>query len=403
MSMSITLEDGSARAGHPLTGNVVLKVKGNVPGQELRLDAVGKEKVAVKNGKQKCHQDERIIVKMSSILQNLQGQQLRRGTHVYPFTFDMPASLPSSMTSYRHGDRERHGCKIKYQLGAKFGKKVCENSFSVTSAPIPNHGASFLLQPKTQNIKVAGLLNVGTFTFGAYVDKSRVGRGDEVKVSIAAVNNAKAEIRLEIKVVEIIVWTTRLDPVFSRTKNTLVELKYTEHLNLTIGKMTDDSYAMNHATIVSLLESGENSIAVPIPTTARDTYAGERINVSHYIKIKLRTQRFMDNAEAKIPISIGTSPGPVFEVHAQSVSWNPPFHSGQLPYATAVPVPEDEIVTGPSAPYEEAAVLGDPIMESGSYPPDADILPSAPYDDELVEARQVSTFGRNTASEQGVS
>jgi hypothetical protein len=385
-----------------MTGNVVLKVKGKVPGHELRLDAFGKEKVAVKNGKQ-CNQDERTIVHMSAILQDLQGQQLRRGTHVYPFSFDLPVSLPSSMTSYRPGDRDRHGCKIIYNLGANFGEKVCENFFSVTSAPMPNHGASFLMQPKTHSIKVAGLLNVGTVTFGAYVNKTRVGRGDEVKVSIAAVNNTKAEIRLEIKVVEIIAWTTRLDPLVSRIKNTLVELKNVQHPNLIIGKMTHDSYEMNHATIVSLLESGENSIAVPIPTTARDTYTGERINVSHYIKVKLMTQRFMDNAEAKIPISIGTSPGRVVEVHAQSVTSNPPFHSGELPYATAVAVPEDEIVVGPSAPCEEATVLGDPISENGSYPDNSDFLPSAPYAEELIEARQISTFGRNTASEQGVS
>jgi len=349
MSIALDHETRNVRAGNPLTGKVVVEVvRGKVQGHEVRLDVVGREKISTG----RAQQDEHEIVRISTVLSDLRGHRLARGKFEYPFSLELPEFLPSSMTSSIAGDGlDRHGCKVVYDVASTLGGLFCDKVFIVQAAPSPISGIPFLVEPKTQIIKAAGVLEKGSVTFGAYVYDSYVGKGEGLKMAIAAINNSTVELRVELKVVERIEWKGSTEKSTNHIKNTLVIKNNVSLPGLRTEKCTrkqvlhegtvKDRSNRNADAILSSLQTGESVITLTIPKVARDTYLGERMSVSHYVKIKLMTKtRLVENVDTKIPIFIGTPRNEVPTVaQARLVPTIPRFQSEECPIATPIATP----------------------------------------------------------------
>lgn len=360
-----------ARAGHPMTGNVIVRVmRGVLPGGKLKLDAVGKETVSVRRGSDQVAREESIIIQMSRVLQDLRGHQVQRGTYVYPFYLDLPESLPSTMTLTRSGSEERHGCQITYNISATLGRLVCVQQFTLRSAPISNVPVPVFLEPKTQAIKAAGIRKVGSVTFGARLHNARVGRGNDIQLFFAAINSSTVEMRVVLKVIEKVAWDTKNDEYKYTSKRTIAHLQVMDHPTIQVGKSTraqvrtdsvSDVDEVNLVRILTALDSEDSVIALAIPKTALDTYKSQKCKVTHHLKVELITPRLINNAKILIPICIGSPQEHSVEAHACADSVIP--GNEEIVFADAVPIPLDSNNAPIASAPCEAIILGDSIVD----------------------------------------
>jgi hypothetical protein len=114
--------------------------------------------------------------------------------------------------------------------------------------------------------------------------------------------------------------------------------------------------------------------------TARETYVGTIMSVTHYIKVYLHTRAMTDNPTVKIPLQIGSRPIQQPPQTATPVTMEPSdvpalVLSDSVPMVEAVPAvssPASYDPTGetPLAPLSEAVVVGGStvIDSSGTYP-----------------------------------
>lgn len=366
-----------ARAGHPMTGNVIVRVmRGVLPGDKLKLVAVGKETVSVHRGNNKGARNECMIFQMARVLQDLRGQKVQRGTYVYPFSVDLPEFLPSTLILTKSRCEEKHGCQIIYNISATLGGLVYVQEFTILSAPISNVPVPVFLEPKTQAIKVAGIRKVGSVTFGARLHDAQVGRGNDILLFLAAINNTTVEMKVELKVIEMVAWDTKNEEYTYTSKRTIAHLQDIHHPTIQVGKSTraqvradsvSDVDDVNLIRILTALESDGSAIALAIPKTALDTYKSKKCKVTHHLEVELITPRLIDNAKVLIPICIGSPREHSLEAYARAVSVIPGDEEIVLTDAVLIPL-DDNIAPAASAPCE-TTFLGDSIIDNINFLP----------------------------------
>lgn len=260
----------AAQAGQPLTGTVVLQLKKRARLDIVKLFVTGEE-VVVSQNNGRTRRDERSLLHVVNHLADMRNQWVERGTYPFEFAVNLSELLPSSM---KWGDPKR-GCCVRYRIAASVGMHSTKKDFSVISAPLQNIKIPCFIEPKTETIKSMGLLNAGCVTFGACVDNTQVGRGQEIDVSLACLNNTTVAIRsVEVKVVEMIRCWPSTKAICQKIP--LLEVKNVDMPGLVKSKRSrrtikenqqkpDYTHAFACDLIYQALTSGENILTVVIP------------------------------------------------------------------------------------------------------------------------------------------
>jgi hypothetical protein len=268
--------DGTAvfahQAGEPLTGKVLIEVKKRTKGDQVKLFLAGKEKIYTKH-KNRRVTDVRNVIQIGADLADMRNRWVKKGNYSFPFSLDMPETLPSSMS---YGDARKSACRVQYEISAGMGKAKIERFFRVASAPFQDIKVPCFIEPKTERIKSLGFLDVGTVTFGASVNDTQVGRGNEIDVAIACRNNSTVDIRsVEFKLIELVSYSSH-DESFER-KISLREMKHIHMPGLITTKVTRDDVLISQSSrgqndineqIFEALLSEHNVVKVKIPTVS---------------------------------------------------------------------------------------------------------------------------------------
>ncbi len=127
------------------------------------------------------------------------GEVMNAGSYSYPFEFQLPISLPSTMKVY--GGHDGGKCEVKYKVeavikraGSWGGGKEEEVEVPIMAAPPSSEPVGYFVQPVTRPIKTCCCFNRGDVTFGANVDDTRVGCGESMKVDFGCKNESGIEI-----------------------------------------------------------------------------------------------------------------------------------------------------------------------------------------------------------------
>jgi hypothetical protein len=216
-----------------------------------------------------------------------------------------------------------------------------------------------------------------------------------LEVSLACRNDATVNIqRVQVKIVELLHWKTGVDGEdrSATEKRVLVDLNDVDLPGLLKSrrdrsevrdsiKKNSMSLSRDQQDLHEDLLSGYNKILLNIPQGARDTYRGQLVDISHYIKIKLITNSLTDCPFAKIPLKIGfpsvaTPTTAVFPPEAARSSnqvWQQPPSEQERPQQQqqhvtneVVALPEEEIATDQTC-YEIPIVNAILVNEDGTY------------------------------------
>lgn len=262
--------------------------------------------------------EDKIIAKAITTLKDTRGHKIKRGVYTIPFHFALPSSLPSSLKFPNTSSGRVFNGRIKYYLRAELGDFCFEKEFQVVSAPLPSDVVPCLAEPTTHELRSLGVLNKGFLSVGASVENSRVGRGETLRVSVASRNDTSVDLnRVRVKLVELIEYkaltekaTMKLD--LEKLKDIdlpgLEKMKAPkEQVRRSIRKGHRQDRATVYGSIYADLVSRNNRFDIVVPKWARDTYDGNLITISHYLKITFFTKSLAENPSTKIPIIIGNT------------------------------------------------------------------------------------------------
>ena len=249
-------------------------------------------------------------------MRDLKKETLQPGKHSYPFSIDLPSSLPSS-SIYRVGSGEV-GFSIRYKLTARLGLWTKTIPVAVAAKALELGSSPFTLQPTDHAITSVNGSKQGFITVAAHVDATNIPKGERLTISLSCRNNSLVKIqRVELKLVELRNWGPKKGYNKSRLfKDALVktgdiDLPSLERKNGKSFQIVDTTYrtveeqnAM-HSTMHQDIISGQNSVDLICPFRARDSYSGTLVDIRHYLKIKFITNSFGTQPSVKVPLKVG--------------------------------------------------------------------------------------------------
>jgi hypothetical protein len=332
---------------------------------------------------------ERQFLSVDFLLHDASKRKLKTGNYEFPFSVMLPDCLPTTTSL----NASSSGFQISYEVKVEIGKFQTKKSFSVESAPLASDKVPCMLRPTTHEVRQLGLLKKGSMTFAASVEDTHVGRGGVLEVSLACRNDATVNIqRVQVKIVELLHWKTGVDGEdrSATEKRVLVDLNDVDLPGLLKSRRdrseVRDSIKKNSTCssrdqqdLYEDLLSGYNKILLNIPQGARDTYRGQLVDISHYIKIKLITNSLTDCPFAKIPLKIGfpsvvTPTTPVFPPEAARSSnqvWQQPPSEQARPQQQQQHVTNEVVALPEDATdqtcYEIPIVNAILVNEDGTY------------------------------------
>lgn len=277
VTASILLDnDGGAHvAGTTLTGRIRVVIHRKIPGKQIILLVKGKEKTSIYR-KEKRRFSSRDIFRARIVMNDLaEKPQVSQGSYSFPFSIDLPDSLP---TSFSYQDR-RNSCSIQYKCVASVGAATTHRYFTVRSSPLQNVRVPCFLEPKTQEIMAMGFQSKGSITFGVSVDDIDVGKGQELIFSVACVNDTCVEIEhVNVKVVELV--TFQVGTWAESRKNVLANMTELNLPGLVTRRKSKEQVRedkrggldflreANYSHIYEELSSGRNTIRIRIPAVS---------------------------------------------------------------------------------------------------------------------------------------
>jgi hypothetical protein len=261
--------------------------------------------------------NEYIVFHEDRVIHEFDNTFLGPGLYSYVFTFYLPGSLPPSM-SYEEPDRCM-GCSVNYVLKARVGQYFKgERKIKVVGAPFSTKAYPHMLQPTCFPLSSWWLLDHGYLVLGARMENSHVGKGKTLDVSLTSRNKSRIDIeRVEVQVIEKIEWNTSKSHL--KQKRFIVVLdKPNVILPGLVKEMEGPTHAGGHqqASVDGLmyaqmhgdLTAKRNLLKLAIPTSARDSYSGKLIKVSHYLKVTTVTAGIPNNPVFNIPVKIFDPP-----------------------------------------------------------------------------------------------
>lgn len=406
ISHSISLRT-AAQAGTALKGKVVLQVTKTAYCNKVLLKMYGKEKTVIPKTKNK-NVDPKAERQFFLVTMDLQHNQWKRsinpGTYVIPFTINLPASLPAS--SY-HKKSRSNGYRIQYKLVATIAaglipaKAMCY--IQMLSAPLPDERAPCFIKPTSYELNSMKFLKKGNVTFGACIDDTHVGKGEEISLHIACRNESTATVkRVQVSLIEQLFWT-----VAPGSTGKYVE-RFTEYVLFTIPdieipglnrsckgraevrRSLDDpmSQQETYRAIHDDLRSGNNRVGIRIPLSIRDSYQGHLVRISHYLKIKIRTKMSVTNPTISIPLRIGNAPSRTRESLSgpSPVNVQPTYEpeiavypqQENVPLVSAVPIPSGAMHASMTTASESVIILGGEAVQVEDDQRLADLIPVPP-------------------------
>lgn len=262
--------------------------------------------------------EENVIVHTFTKLKGFEtNRKITKGIYAIPFEILLPASLPST-TQFPRTEGNKFRGRIQYKLRAEIGDLSFSKVFQVVSCRMNDDLlVPRIVQPTTHEILQSKFLGKGFVSIAACVDNSNIERGEILKGSISGKNHSSVDIgRIYIKLVESIEYNVCFQGKTSVLKNILVETKevnlsgfskYRNYSSRTSKRHHSERIHSTHKEILSNLVSGENKFQLIVPNSARDTYDGNLIKISHYLKITFQTKlRSVTDVCTKIPIKIGS-------------------------------------------------------------------------------------------------
>lgn len=306
----------------------------------------------------RCKVTEMVIFDEHRVLHDFAQKPVKGGIAMtYPFSIYLPGTLPPSMA---FEDKKSGGaCSVQYQLTAKIAvAHPPEKLVSLTSAvwgesevsaahPLCIVGETLssktyphVLKPTYYPLK-QGTLGSGCVAVSARVYNTHVGKGSALDFSLTCRNqshNTNIQ-RVDVELLEEIQWKASVSATVSTTygepqvvnadhhtmsrTSTLASIK---DLNLKdLQKDSIESSLANDtsplvtelpevdeitmAEVHNCLLSERNQFQLKVPSTARDSYIGKLIRISHYLQIFLvvRDKPGSDSV-IKIPIKVFDPP-----------------------------------------------------------------------------------------------
>ena len=273
----------------------------------------------------------------------------------------------------------------------------------MVSAPLPADIVPCIAQPTTHELRSLGFLNKGFLSVGASVENSYVGRGQTLRVSIASRNDTSVDIgRVRVKLMELIEYKAQEEKETSKVE--LQKLKDIDHLpglvkaHSPVGDVRRNilqglgrSMEATYQSIFEDLVSGENQFDLVVPTHSRDSYNGNLITISHYLKITFITKALVENPSTKIPIVIG-NPGNNPELQTSQATRRPNEPIATVIIDEEIPTQEErddiDIVVGSRAeefPMATAVLLNHQNSNRQSREHPTSTAPLFPYDEKHDE------------------
>lgn len=171
---------------------------------------------------------------MIAVLQDLRGQTVKPGKYVYPFSIDLPESLPSTLFFRKHG----RTCRVSYHVTAMFGKVQKDRPFRMASKALPNTMVPCFIEPCTMPIKNFIRTTIGSVTLGAMVRDAHVGRGRNVELSVACCNDSTVDIQqVDVKLTQIV---TMIHDTTKSCKKNLLHIQNIDLPGLKKDKITQE-------------------------------------------------------------------------------------------------------------------------------------------------------------------
>eukprot|EP00934_Nitzschia_sp_Nitz4_P002302 Nitzschia sp. Nitz4//scaffold334_size18717//5982//7915//NITZ4_008761-RA/size18717-augustus-gene-0.2-mRNA-1//-1//CDS//3329548248//2302//frame0 len=419
--------DDPVVAGTPLRGSVVLTVKKRLKPTDVMLHFIGTESTYFPPTRSKGSlQDEKVMARAVAKLRDAAGEKIRPGVYTLPFHFALPSSLPSSFQEGGGPFGSQSLAKISYCLQVEFGHYKAHQKFLVQAAPLKNDVVPCLVEPVTHNLKTMGMLNKGFLSVGASAENTRIGKGNVLRIALASRNEASIALsRVRVKLVELVTYQVKSKEVVDK-----INLCKIDDLNLpglqkrtelpkadvrrSIRKGVEPDKEATYQYIYDALLSRDNHLEIVVPPTAKDSYSGNIIEVSHYVKITFFTGALVENPFIKIPIVIGhkdrdeelvmpQSPGHISTVIAEDDSSDTDTTIEVGSRASFVPMADAVLLgreIGPSAPeevplYNPIQLSADSVLPSH---PDKHLFPPVP----MPTAPTESMIYANSSDEESV-
>jgi hypothetical protein len=244
--------------------------------------------------------NEYIVFHEDRVIHEFGNTVIEPGIYSYVFTFYLPGSLPPSMR-YEEPDRCM-GCSVNYVLKARVGENFkAERKIKVVGATFSTKAYPHMLQPTCFSLSSWWLLDHGYLVLGARMENSHVGKGTTLNASLTSRNKSRIDIeRVEVEVIEHIEWKSSNSQLKQRRSITVVDKPNVVLPGLIKEKEEGPTYhagghkqasvdGLMYAQMHGDLTAKRNLLKLAIPFSARDSYSGKLIKVSHCLKITTGT------------------------------------------------------------------------------------------------------------------
>ena len=309
-------------AGSTVTGKVHVANETHIEKvpNEIALYLIGEEEATIMyaNGDgttQSSHSSSEIVRMRIPIADT--GLSMQSGKHEFPFQFDLPEYLPSSMF-----ENSTKGCAcIRYMIKAEAKRDSrllfkFEHTLTIAAKPPVNHvPIPKCVEPIASNIRLLYCIPRGYISFAANVSNTCLGNGETLEIGLGCKNDSSTDIMFARAVVkQTVKWIS--DGFTSGTKKSIVEKTFGTTDDMTPRNKRQTVKQEMHNTTKSekqrrllsetldALKQSDNIITLEIPPDALHSYVGNLITVEHDLWIKVKTAFGSTSPKAKVNMQI---------------------------------------------------------------------------------------------------
>jgi len=327
--IGIKLNHENYFAGSTLTGTINLHVRQNYScGGSLRLTVEGEERTCVvertgQNGEEEnadvYHRSKRQLIYLTTEIVNFDGEFVSPGSYGFPFSFQLPTNLPTTM----YCSRGPHHCQVEYVVRAQlygpsdsflhWDEAKASRPFYLSREPKPHaeYQEPIWVNPAIQKVNFCCCFSRGSMSLGAVVERGIVDRGEPMSISFACRNNSKSRLKgVQLQLLETTKW--KADSQEMSEVRTLANCYFDE---TQVPGTTRDPARRGEAPGVAEEEEslkelydelvkGGTETSLPINHNARDSFIGQLIEVTHTLSIVLCTSIFITSPKLDIPIYV---------------------------------------------------------------------------------------------------
>eukprot|EP00980_Cylindrotheca_fusiformis_P027843 scaffold22560_cov135-Cylindrotheca_fusiformis.AAC.54 len=336
-------------AGQSLSGKVVVKVEELMDANDITLQLRGFEanflevrttdyvnSSAASSATSNSHTFFRATLQL---YKPIEGEKTKPTTSVFPFEIPLPTSLPSSLliprdsaTSLRDwgasvsGESEEEDCltqyfassEINYQLQVIASNQCWQQNVTVVSADSVEDEQlhPYIFQPGPFSVDDMGLVEEeGKIYLAGRIPDAYLPHGQAVEASLACRNRSTCNIeRIELVLEEDYVWKHESRPMFTRVK--LAQVPDVAELipRLRCDPISSDLVQKDVGKEEILakrmlrdLKNVESQTSFSTPRTARESYHGTLLEISHHLRMIAVTAMKPDSGypSIRLPIRIG--------------------------------------------------------------------------------------------------